>query len=187
MPFSVTLRAGEAFGDGEHPSTQGVLLALQALQHRIHPARILDMGCGSGILSLIMAKMWNAHVLAVDNDTRCIAQTEQNVQANALQDHVATLHSDGFTHASIRAHAPYDLIVMNILPEPSIRMARDVHEHLHATGCVILSGILVWRQQQVTDAYACLNMQLQEAHEIEDWRTLVLTRDTASAATAHTT
>jgi ribosomal protein L11 methyltransferase len=82
------------------------------------------------------------------------------------------VHSDGFRHPDIRARAPYGLITMNILAEPLLRLATDAEGHLAESGVMILSGILLWQEPQIRDAYQGLGLELASRLVVDDWVTL---------------
>jgi len=83
------------------------------------------------------------------------------------------LHADGFNHRDIAASAPYDMITMNILAEPLMRLADAACNHLAADGVMILSGILQWQETQIRQAYASLGLSLSARLVVGDWVTLV--------------
>jgi ribosomal protein L11 methyltransferase len=108
--------ASIAFGTGRHETTRGCLLALDRLARggrRIK--RPLDLGCGSGILALAVAHLWNAPVLAVDTDLNSVAVARENLRINRAAERVRVVRSHGFGAAAVRRAAPFDLIVANIL------------------------------------------------------------------------
>jgi ribosomal protein L11 methyltransferase len=108
--------ASIAFGTGRHETTRGCLLALDRLARsgrRIK--RPLDLGCGSGILALAVAHLWNGPVLAVDTDLNSVAVARENLRINHAADRVRVVKSHGFGAAAVRRAAPFDLIVANIL------------------------------------------------------------------------
>lgn len=163
-----------AFGDANHPTTRLMLEALGALaktlqeHHEPPPARICDMGCGSGILSLRCAQLWpSAHIVAVDVLRESVAATRANADANAVP--LTILHSDGFLHPELIAKAPFDLILMNILAEPIFRLFYDAEQHLAQGGLLMLSGMLVWQQEQITHAAHSLGLELAQKLTLSDW------------------
>lgn len=172
----MTFAAGaRAFGDGAHPTTRMVLAAIEAIDPALFkPRRACDMGCGSGILSLVIAQKFGCPVAAVDVLRESVEATRINAKQNQLGDRIATIHSDGFRHADIEARAPFDLIVMNILAEPLLALAMDAERQLAAGGVLILSGLLAWQETQVRDAYSALDLELTQRLVLNDWVTLVL-------------
>ncbi len=133
--------AGTAFGSGRHASTAGCLTALDDLSRRRF-RRPLDMGCGSGILAIAIAKLWRAPVLAADADGEAVAVTRQNARLNGVGDRVRAIRADGYHAPGIRAARPFDLIVCNILARPIKRMAAGLARGLQPGGVAVLSGFL---------------------------------------------
>lgn len=171
----ITVAAGaSAFGDGRHPSTAGALEALEAIdpQH-FTPGRACDVGCGSGILSLAIARLFGCTVMATDTSRQAIETTLENAASNGLSSLVTPIHASGFDDTRIGYKAPFDLIVMNILAEPLIALARPAEQHLAAGGVLILSGLLRWQEETLRQAYGGLGLELAHRLSLGDWVTLV--------------
>src|SRR5262249_12960276 len=169
--------AGIAFGTGRHETTRGCLLALDRLArsgHRIR--RPLDLGCGSGILALAMANLWEAPVLAVDTDLNAVAVARENLRINDAADRVRAGRSHGFAAAAVRRAAPFDLIVANILAGPLSRLARGFGRHLAPGGVVILSGLMNDQEPQVIAAQERHGLALQRRWRSDDWSVLEFRR-----------
>ena len=166
--------SAKAFGDGTHPTTFGVLTALDAIDpEAFHPRMACDMGAGSGILSLAVAQRFSCAVVAVDIERESIELLRQNAAEAGVGDHVMALQADGFDHPEITAQGPYDLIVMNILAEPLMRLASAAVASLAEEGVLILSGMLQWQQAAIAEAYEGLGMALSSRVSIGDWVTEV--------------
>lgn len=165
----ITLYAGaDAFGDGSHPTTQLMLAALDAIDTQTFlPNAVCDMGCGAGLLAMRAAQRFGCKVVAVDIERTAIEATRENATRNGLV--VDTAHSDGFTHPIIMAHAPYDLILMNILEEPLIRLSVDVVNNLAADGVLIMSGMLLWQSENIINVYQELGLSLAHRLQRGDW------------------
>ena len=165
---------GPAFGTGGHASTLGCLLALDGLAGGQHFSRPLDLGCGSGILALAMARTWARPVLAVDIDAGAVAIARDNADLNGVGGLVRCLNADGFGHAEVRRGAPYDLIVANILAQPLKALAADLAAHLGRRASVVLSGLLQRQEGGVIAAYLRAGLSLRRRYRLEGWSTLVL-------------
>jgi ribosomal protein L11 methyltransferase len=176
--IDLLIEANAAFGTGRHETTRGCLLALQDIARRRSVTRpvtpILDMGCGSGVLAMAAARLWPCRVLGVDNDAPSIRVAVENLKANGVADAVTLLCGDGFRDARVRKGGPYALILANILAEPLCRMAEDVKRHLAPGGKVVLSGLLITQERQVTARYRAAGLRLVRRYHLGEWSTLVL-------------
>jgi ribosomal protein L11 methyltransferase len=169
------LDAGLAFGSGEHASTRGCLLALERIAHR-RPRRVLDLGTGSGILALAAAKLLRRPVLATDIEPWSVRVAAENARLNGEQRLVSARLADGWRHRAVRAAAPYDLVVANILARPLCAMARDLAAHLAPGGAAILAGLLGTQARMVLAAHRRQGLVLDARHDVGPWTTLVLRR-----------
>ncbi len=172
----ILVDAGAAFGTGRHESTRGCLLMLERLARRWHPRRPLDLGCGSGVLAIAMAKLWPVPVLAADNDPLAVPVARENARINGVAGRVATVESDGFRRLAVIRAAPFDLIVANILAEPLTAMARDLTRHLARPGFVVLSGLLAEQERSLLAHYRHQGLRLLGRVRLEDWVTLMVGR-----------
>jgi ribosomal protein L11 methyltransferase len=170
----IGLDAGQAFGSGEHDSTRGCLLALDRLAGRRRLKRVLDLGCGAGILAIAAAKCWPARVLAADNDPVAVAVAADNAARNGVAGRMRCLLSDGYGSAVLRRSGPFDLILANILAEPLCDMARDTARHLAPGGTAVLSGLLERQAGRVLAAHRRFGLRLREQIGQGSWVTLVL-------------
>ena len=192
MQQPLELSAGaHAFGDGSHPTTLGVLTALNAIDREAFSPRLAcDIGGGSGILAFSIMHHLHCSVIATDIEQEAIEIMKVNAETNGLtistyrQDipsdflgasapFLLPLHASGFDHPAIAQAAAFDLIVMNILAEPLLQLAADAHQHLASEGVLILSGILQWQEPQLRAAYQGLGLELTSRLVIGDWVTLV--------------
>lgn len=168
--------AGAAFGSGEHGTTRGCLEALDWLSRRRDFDNILDMGCGSGVLAIAAAKLWNSDVLAADVDSVAVRVAEENARINRVQTSVTAVVSDGYASDRARRGAPFDLILSNILARPLIAFAPDLAKHLAVGGIAVLSGLLSSQENEVMAAHRMQGLRLVRRVTHEDWQTLVLAR-----------
>lgn len=170
----LVIDAATAFGSGRHASTAGCLKALSDLVPRRRLVRALDMGCGSGILAIAIAKLWRARVLAADVDPEAARVSRHNASRNGEPRLVRSVCSDGYRSPAVVSNAPYDLIVANILARPLITMARDLRRHLAPNGLAILSGFLSVDANAVLAAHRAQELRLIRRLSEGDWVTLVL-------------
>lgn len=178
LPLEVN--AATAFGSGEHPSTWGCLLALDDLFKERHFKKPLDMGCGSGILALAIAKTLaslqkEGVVMAADNDPESVRVTAENASLNRCEERLQVFLSVGFTNSALQEKGPYDLIVANILATPLCEMAPSLAKALAPTGVVVLSGLLLTQKERVLSAYEAEGLRFWFEKALEPWTTLVLT------------
>ena len=172
---SIALRveAGMAFGSGHHASTAGCLEALAQLRHR-SVGQVLDVGCGSGILGIAAAKLWRCPVLAVDIDPDAVAETRANARVNGVTPNLRALRVDGVDHPRVRAAAPFDIVVANILARPLKRLAPGLSRVLGTGGIAILGGFIAADALQVAAPYRALGLRLLRIRCAEGWATVVL-------------
>lgn len=172
--------AATAFGSGDHGSTRGCLMALDARLRR-HPRRlrrVLDVGCGSGILSLAAARALRTPVTAVDIDPESVRVTRFNARRNGLAAWVRAWPGAGVSGRPARGGAPYDLIFANILARPLTRLARGIAPLLAPGGTLILAGLLRRQEAQVLGAYRMQGLVLAGRLRLGPWSTLILRRRT---------
>jgi ribosomal protein L11 methyltransferase len=173
--ITLTLDAGLAFGSGEHGSTRGCLLALERVAYR-RPRRILDLGTGSGILAMAAARLLHRHVRATDIEPWSVRVAQQNAQLNRVGQMVSFHLADGWQHPFVRAGAPYDLVLANILARPLCAMAKHLGAHLAPGGTAILSGLLHNQVRAVLAAHRSAELWLEATVPQGPWTTLVLRR-----------
>ncbi len=166
--------SAQAFGDGNHPTTAGMLAALESIDPTaFFPRSACDMGCGSGILTLAMLSLFDCPVVAVDISSQAIETVLKNAIHNNYNHRVKAKQANGFSHPEIAAAAPFDLIVMNILADPLLALASEANRHLAAEGVLIISGLLQWQETQIREAYQHLGLELASRLTLGDWVTLV--------------
>ncbi len=179
--IAVRIDPGMAFGTGTHPTTQLCLELLEAGLQRLRGERVdvIDLGCGSGILSIAALKLGADRALGVDIDPQAIAAARQNAVLNGVSEHlearlgsVAELLAGEFPIR--RAH----LLLANILSQVIIQLVEaGLTELLYPGGVGIFSGIL---QEQEDDVRACLErkgMRILQRRQQEDWVALLAISD----------
>jgi ribosomal protein L11 methyltransferase len=173
---TLTLDAGLAFGSGEHGSTRGCLRALERVAYR-RPRRMLDLGTGSGILAMAAARLLHRRVLATDIEPWSVRVAQQNSALNRLRHLVHPVLADGWRNRLVRAGAPYDLVLANILARPLAAMACDLTANLAPGGTAILSGLLISQARWVLTAHRRLGLKLERVLTEGAWVTLVVRRN----------
>ena len=169
------IEAAMAFGTGHHGTTLGCLRALDRLiDQGFAPKTVADIGCGTAVLAMAAARIWDATIIASDIDQVAVDVAEANLKANGLEGKVTCLEAAGFDHEGLKSSAPYDLIFANILKGPLIALAPDLLRHNSPEGFAILSGILNEQADQVIEVYQELGYNLVSRDSIVDWTTIVL-------------
>ena len=174
--IALCIPAAAAFGTGDHGSTNGCLVALDKMDSMIRSRPInsaLDMGCGSGILAIAMAKRWHISVVATDIDPISTKVCSANAKANGVANFVQSLCASGYKNRKIISRR-FDVIASNILAQPLTRLAKDLGYHLNSGGWAILSGLLIGDTNRVISAHASQGLRLFNRITIGDWQTLVL-------------
>ena len=171
--------AGLAFGTGTHATTRGCLEMLATLDP-VETISSVDVGCGSGILAIAMAKLWQRPVLGGDNDAEAVAVAAENSGLNGVGDLCRFATAAGLTAPELAAPAPYDLIVANILAGPLVDLSDAFAAALRPGGRVLLSGLLVEQAALVLSAYRRRGFEFERRLDLETggawWRTLLLRR-----------
>ena len=162
----LTLDPGIAFGTGQHPTTRACLDAIDALAVEGTDRSFLDVGCGSGILSIAAALEGFRDVHGFDNDPDAVRNANENAEANGL----GAFFSDGDLSVPGTA-VPADVVAANVLAPVLVRFAREVGALVNPGGRLILSGILDEQYDEVRAAYAALGFTELSNRLIGEWRT----------------
>ena len=174
--LGIEIEAALAFGTGHHGTTRGCLIYLDHVLRSKAPKRILDLGTGTGVLTIAAAKATKTRVLATDIDAMSVKVAHENMWLNGVGNLVETVCAKGFSSEKIAQHAPFDLILANILANPLRAMATDMERHMAANGMVILSGLLPHQATSVIAAYRARGLVLLRQQIIEGWSSLLMQR-----------
>jgi len=169
----IVIEPGMAFGTGQHASTRGCLTLLEwaVASHQI--GRALDLGTGSGVLAIALAKLGVREVWAVDTDPQALAIAEQNGARNGVK------LSLQFASSVDQIPEAFDFIVANLSAEVLTQRAMQLAGLLAASGMLICSGLLRGEEQRVRGAYEGCGLELRKRYEEDGWVTLALQRSTA--------
>jgi len=150
--LTISIDPGAAFGMGDHPTTQLTMRAmLDEIATRGPSVRVLDVGCGSGVLAIAAALRGASPVVAVDISTAAVEATNANASANGVGDAVTVS-----TTPLADVHATFDIVVANVLAPALVHMADDLRLVVADGGVLIISGVLADRHQHVLDALSPL-------------------------------
>ncbi len=169
--ISLVLDPGLTFGTGSHATTR---LCLTALEQHIHGGeQVLDLGCGSGILSIAALRLGAAHATAVDIDDKCLHVAYENAALNDIeQDSYTVLVGDILTDTALQAQigkGGYHMVVANIVADVIIGLAPAVRPLLAEGGLFLCSGIIDDRAEEVAQALRGAGLEIVETHSSEGW------------------
>jgi ribosomal protein L11 methyltransferase len=170
----IEIDAAQAFGTGHHATTAGCLATLDRLIRGRRFQNPLDLGTGTGVLAIALAKALRRPVLATDIDPVAARIAAKNAAGNAVAHLVRTEVAAGVGHPAMRARAPFDLIVANILAEPLVKLAPQLAKLLAENGFLVLSGLLLKHRERVVAAYGAQGVRLESARLFDGWSVLVL-------------
>ncbi|WP_181707312.1 50S ribosomal protein L11 methyltransferase [Chthonobacter rhizosphaerae] len=172
--IGLEIEAAQAFGTGHHPTTWGCLVALSRLLPAYRFPRALDLGTGTGVLAIAVAKMTRRRVIASDIDPISVVTAADNARLNGVPSLVTAVTAAGLDHAALRG--TFDLVVANILADPLKALAPKVFAHTSPRAVVVLSGILSTQAPSVLATYRSAGFTRLFTVPKEGWTTLVLER-----------
>lgn len=175
--LAIEIEAGQAFGTGHHGTTAGCLEMIEQVLRSRTIRNALDLGTGSGVLAIAVAKMRPVPVLATDIDPIAIWVAKENAKLNGIVSGMSLETAPGFHSDAFRKHGPFDLIIANILARPLIKMAPQLVTHLAPGGTVILSGILASQRWKVLSAYNGMKLSHVRTLWRNGWVTIHLRKD----------
>lgn len=159
----IQLDPGMAFGTGTHESTK---MCIEFLEKYVKERRsLLDVGCGSGILSIVGAKLGCSEVLAIDIDPVAVRTAEDNINANGVKEKV---HAETAVIEDINGQI-FDIIVANIVADVIINITSTVRKSLEEGGIYIVSGIIKDRKQDVEDKLVSEGFKVLEQSDMGEW------------------
>jgi len=172
--INLRIEAGAAFGTGHHGTTVGCLLAFDELLKARRFGKVLDVGCGTGVLALAAARTGSREVIGVDIDAVSVRISRENAILNGAR--ARFVHASGLSHARVQSAAPYDLVFANILAPPLVALAQDIKRALRPGGVAVLSGLLRTQERRVMAAYTSRGFRLVRRLRRDAWSALALSR-----------
>jgi ribosomal protein L11 methyltransferase len=167
----LTLNPGPAFGTGTHPSTHLCLHMLLQYAAQYQGSALLDVGCGSGILSLAALQLGWQSAVGVDIDAQAIAVATHNAALNGLQDRAQFVHG---SWQSVTGMFP--CITANIYLGPLVEMLQPLTRHLAPRGTIVLSGLLASQEAVMRATITSAGLAVQARRVEEDWVSLAVRR-----------
>lgn len=160
----VTMDPGMAFGTGSHETTRLVIGLLE--KYTKEGCRMLDVGCGSGILAICASKLGAGECFAYDIDPTAVRVANENIEKSGIAN-VTCAVADLLR--GVDESRPYDLITANIVADIIIRMAPDVGKHMHENTVLLVSGIILGRSEDVVNALEANGLKITERVVDNDW------------------
>ena len=160
----IEIDPGMAFGTGKHPTST---LCVRLLEKYIQSAddAVLDIGCGSGILSIVAAMLGAKNVKGVELDPVAVEVAKENIALNGLQDQVEVILGD----LTKGLDEKFDIIVANLMADLVIKLSGDVKKHLRGRKIYISSGVLIEKKEQVSHAIEECGFEILEILEEAEW------------------
>ena len=170
--FMIEIDPGISFGTGKHETTQLCIRQLIKYIKDGHP-KVLDVGCGSGILSIVALKLGASEVVGTDLDADCMISTHENMKVNHLDEKLGTFYVgnliDDVDLQKQVGTEEYDIVVANILADVIIPMAPVIPDRLRKGGYFITSGIIDFKEDEVRDAIEKTGLKVIEINHQGEW------------------
>ena len=170
---NIIIPAGAGFGTGHHPTTEGIIFILNKINsfNHINKNDIIDVGCGSGILGIVMAKLWKKNIELIDIDSVAVKTSIYNAKINFLHKYLKINEGNGL---NLTQKKKYDLITINILANPILKIAYLINKKLKNKGRVIISGILHNQIFMILNKLRSMGLILEMQYNKKNWSTILL-------------
>jgi len=152
-----------SFGTGEHQTTKLVLMLLE--KYLTKGCKLLDVGSGTGILAIAAIKLGAASAIAVDNDEWCFENGTENCQLNNVEDKIKVILGEINNVEEKR----FNLITANIQKNILLQIANGIKNHVQKDGIVILSGLLIYDEEEIIRTYGKIGFELLEKNQMDEW------------------
>lgn len=161
--YVVKIDPGMAFGTGEHESTKMCLMMLQALG--VEGKSVIDVGTGSGILALASVKLGASEVEAYDIDDNAVKAARDNAALNCIQDKMKVANANLLDKTS----GKFDIVLANITADVLITLSQSLGEYMKEDGVVIISGIILKREEDVKTAFEKAGFKILDRMNMGEW------------------
>lgn len=167
----VEIDPGTAFGTGSHETTK---LCIEGMKPYIkEDTKILDVGCGSGILSVIGLKLGAKHAVLTDIDPNAITAAKENFDVNRIEEACYEIYQgnvlDDVSFAKSLGQKCYPLVVANILADVISPLIEIVDQYLTEDGVFVISGIIDTKEKEITDKLEAYGFEITETRKMKDW------------------
>ncbi|MBQ8626293.1 MAG: 50S ribosomal protein L11 methyltransferase [Agathobacter sp.] len=170
--FMIEIDPGISFGTGKHETTQLCIKELVKYIGEDHP-KVLDVGCGSGILSIVALKLGAREVVGTDIDADCMTSTRENMEVNHLDESLGTFYVgnliDDVELQKKVGTEEYEIVVANILADVIIPMAPVIPARLKKGGYFITSGIIDFKENEVKEAIEAAGLEIVQINHQGEW------------------
>ena len=173
--INIEIQAAMAFGTGHHSTTQlCISIYLDLIKKGYVFNNILDVGCGTGILSIVASKISKARITSLDNDKIAVETAKFNLIKNKATRKSKVFRSEGLKNIHLIKLSKFDLIFANILFKPLKTLVKSLHKFLIKGGLVILSGISLQQAIKIEAIYLGHNLIKVYSINEDNWMTLVM-------------
>lgn len=173
--IGLLIEANQAFGTGHHPTTWGCLVALSRLLRTRRFRRPFDLGSGSGVLGIAIAKDTKLPVEISDIDPLAVEIARENAAINGVRHRIVAVTAAGFDHPRLKTGL-FDLVVANILADPLKMLSPQFRARTRPGATIVLSGILTTQAPSVLAAFRAQGFAREREIRREGWSTLVMRR-----------
>lgn len=174
--IGIEIEAALAFGTGHHGTTQGCLMAIEDFARRRRPKRTLDLGTGTGVLAIAVARRTRRPVIASDFDPVAVKTARENARTNRAENFIRFAKATGTNAPLIRVNKRYDFVLANILLPVLKQLAKPVRPLLAPGATVVLSGLLVSQANAAASIWRAQGLRLVSRCTVDGWTTLTLKR-----------
>ncbi len=168
---SIIIESGYAFGTGEHYTTKLCLQMIQNIFSDRVISNVLDVGCGSAILSIASVALGAGGAMSIDIEPSVIGEARKNIETNDYSSKIQVQNCD-IDHIK----GSYDLVIANILTEQILKISKKLADRMNVNGQLILSGIRLKEKDIIIDKFTELNTVFKKSLTDGDWCSLLFSK-----------